>query len=62
MKVCDKCHYEFDGKDGDNTCQDCERRTKRNTRAKARRAEMKDLYASLGMTQVRGALGGVYYE
>jgi len=40
MKVCDKCLYAFDGKDCDNTGKDCERRTRNNTRAKARRAEV----------------------
>ena len=62
MKVCDKCLHDFDGKDGDNTCKDCERRTRNNTRAKARRAEVKAAYESCGMKMVRGALGGVYFE
>ena len=82
MKVCNKCHYEFHGSDGNNTCGDCERRepepcvlkpcgskpceperrTKRNKAAKLRRSEVKAAYESCGLTMVRGALGGVYYE
>ena len=62
MKVCNKCHDEFHGRDGNNTCDDCERRTKRNKAVKLCRAEVKAAYESCGLMMVRGALGGVYYE
>jgi hypothetical protein len=62
MKVCKNCLMEFDGRDGENTCRDCEQRRKRNGKAKSRRAAMREVYESLGLTKVRGALGGVYFE
>ena len=66
MKVCEKCEIEIDGKDGDNLCPACDAdagsRAKRNAKARERRAATRDVMASLGMTRVRGALGGTYYE
>ena len=58
MKVCEVCEQEISTKDGDNRCAECERKAKRRKAARVRR----DVYASLGMVRVRGALGGVYHE
>ena len=64
MKVCRLCGAEFDGKDGENACRECEetRSKARRARARANRKAREDVYASLGLTKVRGALGGVYWE
>lgn len=42
----------------DKSCKECQRKERRRKAAKARR----QVYESLGMVRVRGALGGVYYE
>jgi len=62
MKVCENCGTEIDTKDGDNLCAGCERNRLPAKKAKRRRNVTRDVYASLGMTRVRGALGGTYYE
>ena len=62
MKVCEKCGNEIATKDGDNTCSKCEnRKTKSKAASKARR-ERDEVMRSMGMTKVRGAMGGVYWE
>lgn len=61
MKVCAKCGEEIATKDGDNECDDCERGRKRKQAAKRRR-ERDQALRDLGMTKVRGALGGTYWE
>jgi hypothetical protein len=60
MKVCECCATEISTKDGDNRCVGCEDKPK--PKARKQRAKTDDLMASLGLTKVRGALGGVYYE
>lgn len=64
MKFCEKCFEEIATKDGDNRCPQCDGlapkpKTKRKRRT---RKEMQELAESLGMTMVRGAMGGVYME
>ena len=62
MKVCEKCGDPISTPDGDNMCTPCdERRTKRNTKARARRRGMKAAMESIGVVQVRGEMGGVYW-
>jgi NMD protein affecting ribosome stability and mRNA decay len=61
MKVCERCGVEIDTRDGDNLCRDCDdgrKRAKRRAARKAREAVLR----SLGLTKVRGALGGTYWE
>lgn len=65
MKVCQYCRDEIHGGDGDNSCKACrtartesERRRRARAQAKERDAIMKDL----GLTKVKGAMGGIYYE
>ena len=63
MKVCKVCGKEFDGRDGDNTCPDCENASKaKHARARANRKALEDVYSSCGLVKVRGAMGGVYWE
>ncbi len=62
MKVCESCDTEISSKDGDNRCESCEKKKSRNKRAAENRRAMREAMKSLGMTRVRGALGGVYYE
>ena len=62
MKVCEVCFEElFDVRDGNNRCQKCKKAASKKKTAE-RRKEMDDLMASCGMSRVRGALGGTYYE
>lgn len=61
MKVCEVCNEEIGTKDGDNRCKECKKKAsaaRRRAAARARHAAM----VSCGLTRVRGALGGVYYE
>lgn len=63
MKVCQVCGCEFDGRDGDNTCPQCEGiRGKKRARARENRKAREEAYASCGLVKVRGALGGTYWE
>ncbi len=64
MKVCNVCGCEFDGRDGENTCRACEegRSKARRARANANRRARESVLRDLGLTKVRGALGGVYWE
>ena len=65
MKVCEICGEEIYTKDGENRCRDCDEkkaaRVKR-ARVRQRRREREDVLRSLGLTKVRGALGGTYWE
>lgn len=61
MKVCEKCGDEIFTKDGDNKCNTCESNKKR-VAAKLRRRQRDIAMESLGLTKVRGALGGTYWE
>lgn len=60
MKTCEKCGEEIATKDGDNRCTRCE--NGRRPKAKANRKAREDALRSLGLTKVRGALGGTYWE
>jgi len=65
MKFCAKCGDEIGTKDGDNLCRKCDDAAangKRRPRARQMRKERHEVLTSLGLTRVRGALGGVYYE
>ena len=43
-------------------CKPCNDRIIRNWRNNMRRRDRDEVYRSLGMTKVRGNLGGIYYE
>lgn len=61
MKVCKICCHEIGTREGDNKCKECKRKAnnkKRREAAQARHAVLE----SCGLTRVRGALGGIYYE
>ena len=61
MKVCEICSDEIGTREGDNKCKECKRKgnnKKRREAAQARHAVL----VSCGLTRVRGALGGIYYE
>lgn len=63
MKSCEICGKEIFTRDGENKCLKCEEAKpvelkKRRATGKARDEAMR----SLGLTKVRGALGGVYWE
>lgn len=64
MKVCERCGQEIYTRDGDNRCGLCELDRKKLSakEAKKRREAIDDVMKSLGLTKVRGAMGGVYYE
>lgn len=75
MKVCELCGTEICTRDGENRCSACEdnpemvgrnetpvdakaKRQRRNANRRARDEAMR----SLGLTKVRGAMGGTYWE
>ena len=60
MKVCEKCGIEISTRDGDNTCQRCE--DKPRPKAKRARNERDAIMRDMGLTKVKGALGGTYWE
>lgn len=66
MKTCEICGTEIDTKDAENRCESCdEAKTKtkaKRARANAARRARHEALTSLGLTRVKGALGGVYYE
>jgi uncharacterized Zn finger protein (UPF0148 family) len=62
MKVCEKCGEEIFGKDGENLCANCDGKKKKAKRNAARKSRRDEIMRSLGMTKVRGALGGTYWE
>ena len=58
MKVCNRCGNEIATRDGQNQCPSgCGKRATKLTK-KEREQAMRDL----GLTKVRGALGGTYWE
>lgn len=70
MKVCQYCGDEIATPDGVNDCLSC-RRAKRGkgyfTKKQAddrrrQRAAIDEAMKSIGLTKVRGALGGTYWE
>ena len=62
MKACEKCGTEIFTKDGENLCDDCDKKGKRNKKARERRRAMDAAMGSLNMKRVKGAMGGTYYE
>lgn len=63
MKACGTCGIEIATKDGVNHCSKCEDASpKQKQRARKRRSEMDSLMRDLGLTKVRGSMGGTYYE
>jgi hypothetical protein len=62
MKVCESCSAEIFTTDGNNRCSQCENKPASKKRARTTRREMDAIMRSCGLTRVRGALGGVYYE
>ena len=63
MKVCKTCGKEIDTPDGINECPICENAN--NTIRHQRKLLSKDIeevYNTLGLTKVKGDLGGVYWE
>lgn len=62
MKVCEKCGEEIATKDGDNLCPDCEKKKKNRAKAAANRKARDEAMRSIGLTKVKGALGGTYWE
>ena len=65
MKVCENCGKEISTKDGDNTCSQCTDlegvSVKRVSRDHVKK-EREDCYRLLGLTKVKGAMGGTYWE
>jgi len=61
MKVCTECGVEIATMDGDNLCRECED-GKRKAKRKAKRQERDAIMRSLGLTKVKGAMGGTYWE
>lgn len=64
MKVCTRCGEEIFTKDGENTCPGgCARKKDgKYKKFKLTRKVRESLLRDLGLTKVRGALGGTYWE
>lgn len=66
MKVCEVCGNEISTRDGDNRCQHCDEPKADKPAVKARKAANRrardEAMRSIGMTKVRGAMGGTYWE
>lgn len=66
MKVCANCGIEIDGKDGENMCDQCDQAESKKKmvylRRKNGRKIIDKMLKDMGMTRVKGALGGVYWE
>lgn len=60
MKVCSKCGDEISTRDGVNSCQSC--KLKKAAERKANKKAIDDAMRSMGLTKVRGAMGGTYWE
>jgi uncharacterized Zn finger protein (UPF0148 family) len=60
MKFCKKCGEEIYTRDGENVCPRGCKLT--NSKASAQRKARHQVMVDLGLTRVRGAMGGVYYE
>ena len=67
MKVCECCGAEISTKDGEGLCASCDasamegKRVKNAKRSAARKAR-ESVLRSCGLTKVRGAMGGTYWE
>lgn len=66
MKFCEICGEEISTRDGENRCDACEniefKGLVKRSNAKTKRKERENVLKSLGLTKVRGALGGTYWE
>lgn len=62
MKVCERCGAEIGTRDGENRCRKCENKKIKAAEARARRLARDAAMQSIGLTKVRGALGGTYWE
>lgn len=62
MKVCEICGDEIYTKDGENRCKECEKTERISRKKKTRRIRKDKILESFGLTKVRGALGGIYWE
>jgi uncharacterized Zn finger protein (UPF0148 family) len=70
MKFCNICGIEIYTRDGDNTCPECEKMNEMKStkkaaarrRARVNRLMREEILRSCGLTKVRGALGGIYWE
>lgn len=62
MKCCEVCGEEISTKDGDNRCAEHEETQRVSKKVRRKRIDRDAIMRDLGMTRVRGALGGTYYE
>lgn len=67
MKVCENCGIEIYTKDGENLCETCDAAEESKAKLKKQRAksqrQMRDqVMRDCGLTKVRGAMGGTYWE
>lgn len=65
MKVCELCGEEIATRDGENRCLKCDTGAETPAKRKDRNADRRardDAMRSLGLTKVRGAMGGTYWE
>ena len=67
MKVCRCCGNTIYTRDGENYCATCDEGVDsediaRRKRARENRRARADIMRSLGLTRVRGAMGGEYWE
>ena len=66
MKVCANCGEECYGGDKETLCNKCDicetKEQLRRRRATANRKGREQVMRDLGLTKVRGAMGGVYWE
>lgn len=63
MKVCEICGNEVSTKDGENQCRSCEDAPVTTQKKRSRKRRQTDeLLKSFGLTKVKGAMGGVYWE
>jgi hypothetical protein len=62
MKVCEVCGEEISTRDGENRCDDCDKKSRTSAKRKASRRERESIMRSLGLVKVKGALGGTYWE
>lgn len=62
MKVCEICGDEIGTKDGDNRCEKHEHTVRTPRKTKRQRSSRDSIMRDLGLTKVRGAMGGTYWE
>ena len=65
MKFCLICGEEIDTRDGENTCESCQREERnkaRRPRARENRKARESALRDSGLVKVRGVMGGVYWE